>query len=325
VCSSDLLTRVIADGAGALDLTLTVGGRFADSSFADALAALGATDVDTSGVPDDVLAAATPLLLAAAEAIPLRDAALDVMIPDGKPRKAFDDGASGWLTTVGDWIDPDDADYHDLYVGSAEGSGQLYTAAARVAQAVDELDLAASEADFHLQVETDWGVVILNGAADDTYDTTPALLVLDLGGDDTWLGPAGATADPDHPVAIAIDLGGDDVYGYDGTDSGVDGVLPDDEDGRYYSSATNGPYSLSTAVRQGAGVLGVGILVDRAGNDQYASLRRSQGYAQFGVGLLLDEAGDDTYAGEAGVQGAACVGIAALIDRAGTDTYTAWN
>lgn len=321
LASDHPLTTIVADGAGIVDQAITVGGSFDTPTLADALAALGAEDVDTSAVPEDVQAAAVKVLVAAAEAIPMRDAAIASMMPDGKINHAFDDGASFWLTSVGDSLDPNDPDYHDLYLGSAD----LYAAGARVAQAVDELDLAASTADFHFQADTPYGAVILNGGADDTYDTTATLLVIDTSGDDTWLGPSGATASQDNPVSVAIDLAGDDVYSYDGTDSGVDGVLPDDADGRYYESEINGPYSRSNFVRQGAGVLGVGILVDRAGNDHYGSLRRSQGYAQFGVGILYDAGGDDVYEAEAGAQGAACVGVAALVDISGADRYKLWN
>lgn len=312
VLSDHPLAATVADGAAILGWTLSVGGTLASTPV----------EGDTAAVPDPILAAAATLLGTIDEVIPLRDAAIEAMMPDGKPNHAFDDGASYLLTQVGDGLDPNDADYHGLFLGD----DRMYTAAVRLAQAVDEAVLSASTVDFHFQMDTAYGAVILNGGADDTYDGTPTLLVIDAGGNDTWSGPSGATASQDNPVSIAIDLAGDDTYTYDGTSSGVDGVLPDDEDGRYYDSATNGPYSLSSFVRQGAGVLGIGFLVDLGGgDDQYQSLRRSQGYAQFGVGILYDDGGDDVYEGEAGVQGAACVGIAALIDRGGADRYTSWT
>lgn len=53
----------------------------------------------------------------------------------------------------------------------------------------------------------------------------------------------------------------------------------------------------SKTVSLGAGhIFGVGVISDGGGNDSYLSVRNSQGFALVGgVGVLADEAGDDTY------------------------------
>lgn len=71
------------------------------------------------------------------------------------------------------------------------------------------------------------------------------------------------------------------------------------------------------------GLLGVGILLDAAGDDSYVALRLAQGAAYLGVGLLVDEEGDDTYRGHALVQGAGLFGAGLLVDRDGDDRYEA--
>ncbi|MBZ0270299.1 hypothetical protein K8I85_19275, partial [bacterium] len=119
------------------------------------------------------------------------------------------------------------------------------------------------------------------------------LLMVDLGGDDTYREAVGATSSPALPVAIAVDLSGDDVY--DAADE--------------------------LTATQGAGLFGSGVLVDVAGKDTYRAGRCSQGYGCFGTGLLADLAGKDVYRlGTAG-QGAGFWGVGLLFDSSGDDLY----
>ena len=76
----------------------------------------------------------------------------------------------------------------------------------------------------------------------------------------------------------------------------------------------NGPTSLSTIGRQGAGRGGIGILYDLgAGIDTYRSLRFGQGFGLLGVGMLIDEQGDATLDIEAAGQGAGFFGTGILV------------
>src|SRR5262249_57114653 len=75
----------------------------------------------------------------------------------------------------------------------------------------------------------------------------------------------------------------------------------------------------------GAGMFGMGILVDEGGDDTYVAGEMSEGAAYFGAGLLLDAAGNDSYVltrgdgqGHGGPNG---IGI--LADRSGNHHYYA--
>src|SRR5213075_1311266 len=76
---------------------------------------------------------------------------------------------------------------------------------------------------------------------------------------------------------------------------------------------------------QGSGFYySLGVLWDRAGNDQYTAVRYAQGTAAHeAAGLLDDAAGDDRYALTVGVgQGMGLdLAVGTLVDRDGDDTY----
>ena len=197
--------------------------------------------------------------------------------------------------------DPDFDLEHKAAVASFEtelavvAAQELLLAAAFAVQTLRD-DPALAEVEFNLSVRTRWGEVILADARPTThaYDE-PTLLIIDVGGNDTYAN-AGAAVGSSHPVSIAIDLAGDDVY-------------------------QASPDALGSF---GAGILGVGLLWDDAGNDRYAGDHRSQGTGRWGVGVLVDVTGDDEYAAVHGSQGSAVAGYGVLIDRAGNDTYTAY-
>jgi hypothetical protein len=183
-----------------------------------------------------------------------------------------------------------------------------------------------------LAVDTPVGRVLVGGAGPSRYDAdtfaAPIALLVELGGDDLYEIPVGANTSATHGVAVLVDLGGDDTYGYpivpDANDLG--GRLPSDADGRRRpANAEQRAVSLSEVARFGAGRAGLGVLVDLGGGrDRYTSLRFTQGAGVFGVGLLVDDAGDDAYRAEAFAQGAGAFGLGLLVDRAGRDTHQAW-
>ncbi len=207
----------------------------------------------------------------------------------------------------------------------------LNLAAARLAWALDELDLN----DIPLSpvdLRTPLGRIVIGTLGPDRYERTtledPIWLFLDPGGDDTYLGPIGATVLPTAAatalVTVALDLGGDDTYTYDPVADPNDapGILPSDRFGRFAPDGSNGPITASREARQGAARHGIAMLIDRgAGQDTYRSLAQSQGYAHIGVGVLFDDGGDDTYESEVASQGAAAFGIGLLLDLGGDDTY----
>jgi hypothetical protein len=179
-------------------------------------------------------------------------------------------------------------------------------------------------------VDTALGRVVLRDAAANRYDAAAydqTVLVVDLGGDDTYEAPVASNASPDNRVSVLVDLGGDDTYGYvpqrDPLD--LDTVLPSDGGGRARSGTAGSGLSLSENGRQGSARLGVAYLYDLGGGrDQYRSLRMSQGFGALGIGGLYDDGGDDSYDVEAGGQGAGINGIGVLVDAGGSDRYRAW-
>ncbi|MEW6746194.1 MAG: hypothetical protein AB1486_25925 [Planctomycetota bacterium] len=188
-------------------------------------------------------------------------------------------------------------------VAAVLDEASLYYGAMKVIEASEILlrelqvalrDLAPEEANRQtLDVATPFGHVIVAGTGNDEHRSRDALLVVDLGGDDLYEGPAGATPSADRPVAVCIDLSGDD---------------------RYVNEEREVP-------AQGAALFGAAVLIDAFGNDQYQSRYLSQGAGQFGVGLLADLVGDDRYQMEVAGQGAGLFGVGLLLDLEGTDAY----
>ncbi len=178
-----------------------------------------------------------------------------------------------------------------------------------------------------LDLETSIGAVVLRGPHADEYAAESrakdAMLVFDTGGDDTYLVSI-ASGTKSLPIAVAIDLGGRDLYAYVERPTASDAVgkrLPSDEAGRDVYGRTR-----SRVGRQGAGIMGVGLLYDFGQEgDTYRSLAYSQGVGVFGVGVLFDEGGDDTYEAEVLAQGAAGWGVGLLLDRAGSDRHLAYT
>lgn len=143
--------------------------------------------------------------------------------------------------------------------------------------------------------ETPAGWIVIGGRGPNTYHEGEqrVALLLDVGGDDHYVGLAGSS-DPTQSVAIVIDLEGNDVY-------------------------EAAPLGLA------AGRLGIGLLVDGAGDDRYRLAPGSGGTAFAGIGLLVDLEGDDRYEGSRFTQGAAVGGIGLLVDRAGNDEYSSFG
>lgn len=180
----------------------------------------------------------------------------------------------------------------------------LYTAAQNIAGAVDlataHLANFPTTATFSFQWETPLGWVVLQSDPTKAHQISAKkkyLLCMDMdGANDTYLTGGGATS-PEHPISILIDWGGDDKY-----------------------SALS-PHQPAF----GGACMGVGILVDRAGNDNYTAAHHAMGSGLLGVGILLDKSGDDQYAGTSHVQGTGAFGLGLLIDGNGNDKYQSYG
>ncbi len=128
--------------------------------------------------------------------------------------------------------------------------------------------------------------VLVSGTGEDLHREYPALLV-DLGGDDRYLGRAGGSV---LGLGAVIDLGGDDLY-----EPGVHVAL-------------------------GAGVMGYGALVDLGGSDLVRAEGCSGGAAFLGLGLLWDAEGDDALSADFFALGAGFGGLGLYWDGEGRDT-----
>jgi hypothetical protein len=156
----------------------------------------------------------------------------------------------------------------------------------------EPIDLSA----YDLELQLPWGKFAFSGNdKDNTWDGDIYSSIIDLGGNDTYKGAVAGTAMANRPVSTCIDWSGNDKY----------------------ISDKNTPCS------QGFGLLGVGMLIDHEGDDEYIAYDNAQGGSYFGVGILLDEAGNDFFYGRQTVQAAGQFGVANLLNFGGDDTYYA--
>jgi HEAT repeat protein len=170
--------------------------------------------------------------------------------------------------------------------------------------------------------ETNRGIV-LYGYGDDVHDAKAdedAVLVIDLGGNDTWTRGASASVPKNRPVSVCIDLAGNDRYaGREDLSFGaaLGGIAVQ------WDCAGDDLYDAGHA-SLGAGICGVGVLVDEGGDDVYRCRDFGIGAGAFGIGILLDKGGNDLYHADLRGQGFASTrGVGVLADLDGHDVYDA--
>ncbi|MCO4769411.1 MAG: hypothetical protein KDA24_05225 [Deltaproteobacteria bacterium] len=167
-----------------------------------------------------------------------------------------------------------------------------------------------------LQLETALGAVILGNLGPDNYESD-ALLIIDPGGRDRWTAGAGSNVGIPGRAALALDLGGSDSYTARRAHAQGAGFLGI---GVLVDAGPEGDRYLGMNQAQGAGFMGVGVLWDAGGDDGYTAAGFAQGAGTFGIGLLVDEAGDDSAAAQGRAQGFGSTGgLGAFIDFAGND------
>lgn len=303
------------------------------------------TQGDPAAVPAPMQSALARILFAAANLLEVRQGMLDASgISPEQAQALFQ--ALPWMTlrppTGGQ--KPDLEDPALLALLEELDLSPLYQAAADLLATLEQQRAALLEgdADFSVRLHTQAGWIILGGAGDSTWDPAlddtlgqPIALLLDLSGNDTYRIPVGATSSAAQPLGLLLDLSGDDTYTYTSITDPRDqsAWLPSDQGGRFAPErpvqASDGPVSLSATPRQGAGILGAGLLWDASGDDTYQSLRVSQGAGVLGVGALIDAGGADSYQMEALGQGAGVLGLGLLLDLGGQegslDQYRVWH
>ncbi len=132
---------------------------------------------------------------------------------------------------------------------------------------------------------TPLGEVIIGGPGNNHYTGKMPLLLIDVGGDDHY------SFLEYNPLSVVIDVSGNDTY----------------------ESSDSAPL--------GAGIMGMGFLIDVAGDDQYLGQNFSFGCGFLGVGVLMDEKGNDRYISRTMTQGAGALGLGILCDAEGNDFY----
>lgn len=184
---------------------------------------------------------------------------------------------------------------------------------------------------FALRVPTPWGTILID------HDTKPRqvlrvddpLLIVRVGTAGPLRGPVGATGRR-RPLSVALLLDGTPSVGC-ATDTDTKdcesaalatGVLGC---GIVYAAGDQPTSYRSNEWGMGAGLFGLGALIDEGGNDDYRMHAAGMGAAFFGAGLLLDASGNDRYTLDAGDgQGfGGPGGIGILADRSGNDSYYA--
>lgn len=135
------------------------------------------------------------------------------------------------------------------------------------------------------RLTTPLGDIVIGGSGDDVYTGQMPLLLFDPAGNDTYSFTA------QSPVSVIVDGDGDDTY------VATDTAFP------------------------GAGLSGMGFVVDLTGNDRYEAQRYGQGFGFLGIGMVVDLQGNDYYATGMFGQGAAVLGIGILYDAEGRDAY----
>jgi hypothetical protein len=170
---------------------------------------------------------------------------------------------------------------------------RLYAGAQDIAEAVKRMADSLEFSSFpgnKMEMITDRGLIVLGTSGRDYYEySIPPLLIIDGGGDDTYR----FSGYPEkYPLSAIIDLSGNDEYvSTDTTEPGIGGAL-----------------------------MGMSVVVDKAGDDYYEGTTIAQGCGVFGVGILLDYEGNDTYVAESYAQGCGAFGVGIMADSSGNDS-----
>ncbi len=248
---------------------------------------------ETTGLPIELQYMVAGVLEAVGQGYPNRQDAINGYSTDEK-NILFDNGV--------DWVyGPGTIYYLVLDESAAFDYPNMYRAAGPVLQALDGMRQAGfnyvPQPSDSWEWDTPIGRVKIGTSGNDTHSGDNYLLLLDPGGNDTYDCQAGGNSSLNNPFSIAIDLHGDDIY----------------------SDQGNWNYAF------GAGRLGVGVLWDVYGNDNYDNHRFTQGFGHWGVGILLDSAGNDDYNADGASQGSGYMGMGIMVDEWGNDEYTCFQ
>lgn len=193
----------------------------------------------------------------------------------------------------------------------------MFTSALEMATAMAN-EIPAIADSIRTQVwETPLGLVALGGPGDDYY-SGDFFCIIDLGGNDIYRPtPRGKQEAFDKCTQLIVDFGGDDTYiGGDYTLGGTIFGAATLIDLKGNDTYTAGNFAL------GCGLFGTGILYDGAGNDRYSGGTAVQGAGIMGIGLLIDAGGNDNYMAHYSAQGFGSTrGVGMIVEHDGNDSY----
>ncbi|MFQ5745413.1 MAG: hypothetical protein ACE5HV_17810, partial [Acidobacteriota bacterium] len=182
--------------------------------------------------------------------------------------------------------------------------------------------------EFAFSLRSPWGTVSFDRSSQVRQVDDPFLIVR-FASSGALRAPAGATGRR-RPLSVALLLDGTPALGCAenqdlaechaaGLATGVLGC------GIVYAAGAHPTVYRTREWGLGAGLFGLGALIDEGGDDIYRLRNTGLGAGYFGAGLLLDAAGDDHYvleeSGGEGFGGPGGIGV--LADRAGNDSYYA--
>ena len=206
-------------------------------------------------------------------------------------------------------------DEHSLHYGSLKALQAIHDARREIAAAMPAEGVWPR---FTLSITSPWGTVFVADALHGRKPPEDALLLVLLSEELEIDGPLGATG-VDRSLSAALVFGGARTRASTGCNvaSGILGCGVLYAAGDHGNSWNGGHWGL------GAGLFGLGALIDEGGDDLYSLRSVGMGAGFFGAGLLLDAAGDDQYRlAEGDGQGfGGPGGIGILGDRSGDDLY----
>lgn len=155
---------------------------------------------------------------------------------------------------------------------------------------------------------------VFAGKGDDIHNERGAMLTVDIGGNDRYIGRHGAGI---GYSSVMIDVDGSDTYDVPDASLGA-GILGV---GLAYDLGGNDTCR-AKSLAFGAGVAGVGCWYKTGGDDDYRGSSLVQGFGYYGIGLCTDTSGDDTFTAESFAQGSArSNGVGWLTSLNGNNTY----
>jgi len=206
-------------------------------------------------------------------------------------------------------------DEHSLHYGCLKALQAVHDARREIGSAGPPED---GWPKFTLSLQTPWGTVFVADALHHRKPPEDALLLVLLSENLEVDGPLAATG-VNRSLSAALVFGGARTRA--GNDhrlaSGILGC------GVLYAAGDHGNAWSAGRWGLGAGLFGLGALIDEGGDDLYALRSVGMGAGFFGAGLLLDADGDDEYRlAEGDGQGfGGPGGIGVLADRRGDDVY----